>query len=160
MTEAEDSEACVIGQSLGTVFRMAHITCTSIYEDPVEPFILAHEVGHASFSLPDEYGPSWGIHGPFCGHSIMNGPNNSHIFCTGLGHCKDPGVNSSGVPYTPPPGPPSFNCTPSGAMWWRLDLAHQLPTTAYPDHTRTADPTKTLPDNTWANGAISVVKLP
>ena len=157
MTQLPDTDNCTIGQSsgwfVGAVTRLPHWVCTSVITAPFEPFILAHEFGHSMLGLPDEYvqehWPDPG--GAICGHSLMNGPGNSHLFCTGLGHCLNPTPG-----FYPPPG---FDCSDNGSMWWRLYVAGLVPTGVPPWSGETADPTKVLPDNYWAQAQINVNKV-
>lgn len=149
MTQISDPDACTIGQSDGGVVRLPHWVCSSVVTNAFEPFVVAHELGHGLLGLPDEYSGPWKHEGPFCGHSLMNGPGNSHILCTGLNHCRDPRPG-----YYPPPG---FNCSSSGAMWAVVSALVPAGTAPWPG--QTADPSKVLPDNYWAQAQISVNKI-
>ncbi|MBE7481897.1 MAG: hypothetical protein HS104_18200 [Polyangiaceae bacterium] len=153
MTQLSDPDACTIGQSsgefVGATVRLPHWVCSGVVQNTFEPFVLAHEFGHALLGLPNEYSGPWLNTGPFCGHSLMNGPGNSHILCTGHNHCRDPRPG-----FYPPLG---FNCSSSGAMWELADML--VPAGVPPWSGETADPSKVLPDNYWAQAQINVNKI-
>jgi hypothetical protein len=136
-------------QASGERFIIPYIDCTSYSDDPAElAFTLAHEWAHAHVELHyDEYEViSWSGRdmGPFCGHSILNGPDlgngRSHTLCTGLNHCEDPAWSSkSGRYFTAPSG---FDCSDNGSAWYHIehDLDYpRLPETAIPASNRTQD---------------------
>jgi len=87
-------------QSQGTRTHMSDPSlsrCTQYANPTGYAFQLSHEFGHSQFAFGDEYvSPA----GPFCGHTVMNGPDQSHSLCTPYTHCKDPALKSDGTPYT------------------------------------------------------------
>jgi hypothetical protein len=106
----------------------------------------------AAWGLPDEYQEGAG---PFCGHSLMNGPGNSRIFCSPSNHCYDPAGGS------PPPG---FNCSSSGAMWNLVQQSGKVPAGVGPSDQQVADVSGWwLPDNETAtlpgNGTVPMVTV-
>jgi hypothetical protein len=77
---------------------------------------LAHEFGHSQFSIDDEYETKLGG-GPICGHTIMNGPDESHTLCIPQNHCTDPATNpSTGSPFVPTPS----QCAAGSDGWTHL----------------------------------------
>lgn len=123
------------------------------YNDPAGfSLTLAHEAGHGELGLTGDFGPP--VQGDeysgtpsvaFCGHSVMNGPqNDAYRLCTGLNHCRDPGPG--GV------APPTFNCGASGSMWSRIQAGPRA-SWYYNFHSGASDSAqvwKTFHDNYWA----------
>lgn len=139
------ADSCQVAQTLDVTHTiLPNWFCQIDVADPWRCFAEAHEYGHSLMGdLPDEYSGPWPDVGPFCGHSLMNGPGNSHILCTEKNHCKDPAFWGSGV-RQPPAG---FNCGASGTMWSRIAAGGKVPVGVGPFYMMTADPTKVSPDN-------------
>lgn len=145
-------------QAWGGRFRIPDIDCSN-YSNPVGlSFVLAHEWGHAQLGIPtDEYevigGWNDGDVGAFCGHSIMNGPDQSHTLCTGLGHCEDPAYSSmSGRYYAAPVG---YDCSDSGSMWQRVSNSGLVLPSAIPGSATMPDQWDSLRANDyWKNDII------
>lgn len=112
MTTPCAGDYCTVGQTSGTVVRVAYHSCANYNSPDSASLVIAHELGHSRFGLANEYNPdgpgSW-----FCGHSVMNGPNsNSDKWCVGLNHCQEWGASTNG----PLPG---YDCSASGTNWAR-----------------------------------------
>jgi hypothetical protein len=83
-------DSCSTGRSHSppSVTRIADINCpayAATKDIRENAFTWAHEWGHSVMSFADEYAAG----GSFCGHSVMNGPNNTHFWCNANTHCKD-----------------------------------------------------------------------
>ncbi len=89
--------------------------CTQYSNVDSISFYIAHEFGHSMLSFGDEY-----INGnePWCGHTIMDGPYDSHTLCTATDHCLDP--VAGGVP-------PAGRCAAGQDNWSLLAAAGLVP---------------------------------
>jgi hypothetical protein len=91
MNRITDVDGCTIGQSCGSVTRIANIGCAQ-YANGSKPnvqfsaFVWAHEWGHSLMGFTDE---RLGNGNSICGHTLMNNPSNSNFWCNGNSHCKD-----------------------------------------------------------------------
>jgi hypothetical protein len=120
--------------------------------------VIAHEMGHVLFSLVDEYGgftnPS-GI-GPYCGHTIMNGPDQANAICVAFNHCLDPAYNYAHQQYYQPPN--SGRCLAGTDGWTIVQSRNFLPFSALPVNpsTTSADQWNVLQANERFLSSVSV----
>lgn len=119
MTTPCAGDSCTVGQSSGSKIRIAYHNCGNYNNPERASQIIAHELSHAIFSLPDEYAP-WGVgQSWFCGHSLLNGPTaQSNYWCTSLNHCRDQGAGTTGPQHG------TGACASGTSAWSRaLDLS-------------------------------------
>lgn len=107
--------------------------------------IFAHEAGHGLFGLENEYGPAGG----YCGHSIMNGPQNwTYRFCKPINHCYD-GAPGSFIPA-------GKDCTAAGSNWWDLTNGYGSWIWSLPNlYVDSSQPWKRFDENIYADDHIA-----
>lgn len=127
--------------------RIPNVTCTSAYNDQTGlSLIIAHEHGHGLFGLDDEYGDD----GAFCGHSIMNGPDNwTYRFCKPISHCYDSAPGST--------IPAWADCSGSGSNWYKIANSsygswfYSVPSL----YAQSSQPWERFHENVWARDLVS-----
>ncbi len=136
---------------------LSPITCSNYIDSWLAGRSLAHEWGHQALGLEDEYETikwSSGDLGPFCGHTLMNGPRNSHTLCTALNHCQDPGYSEDSHRNYRPPA--DYDCSYRNSNWQNLADSGTVPPGAVPPPYTMADQWDSLRRNeVWLN-AVSV----
>jgi len=128
--------------------------CTN-YSNPIGySFTLAHEFGHSQFGFGDEYqknNPAG--QGPFCGHTIMNFPDQSHTLCTAQNHCKDPAQISGGGSFSGT----SAQCASGTDGWSQLRASGKVTyVPAFSPNTEIPDQWDSLRNNSYFLDAVSV----
>lgn len=105
--------------------------CSTAYNKPADMSnVLAHELGHTQFRFLDEYETigAWsdGNRGAYCGHSLMNGPNQrTHTLCNTLNHCTDPAFSTKSQRFFSVPS--GHSCAAGSDPWSALNASGLVP---------------------------------
>jgi hypothetical protein len=164
MTPQWAERPCAADQSIrGDRFPVPYIGCAS----PDKSLLMSHEFSHAHLSLYDEYegiswpGEAWNYDlGPFCGHTVMNGPSQSHTLCSSHTHCKDPQWSTKSARYYRPRAGNEFVCDPTRSGWSFLVADGYVYSDTAPVAGKSVDPWDSLRKNQYFLDQVAVLPAP